>query len=81
MHITTSGNLKSATERFGKLKKGPKNRAKNLQITIVFRFALKLDGGNIYMNTYIYRNIRSDLYINIILRCGLTMGFPIHFLW
>ena len=34
-----------------------------------------------YMNIYIYRNIRSDSYINIIIRCGLTMGFPIHCRW
>ena len=59
MHITTSGNLKSATERFGKLKKDqkisktkPKNRAKYLQNTICFRFALELDGGNIYEYVY-----------------------------
>ena len=30
----------------------PKNRAKNLQNSICFRFALKLNGGNIY--EYIY---------------------------
>ena len=41
--------FKVCNRKVWKIKKGPKNRAKNLQITIVFRFALKLDGGNIYI--------------------------------